>query len=88
MVYYLISFDSTHQAIKAETYLKQEYSDFRIIPTPGQIKAGCGLTIKTLTDYSAMIEKLDHQSISWQLIYQVDVTGQQKTYTELRRNDD
>ena len=42
---YLITFHSTHTALRAEDVLKKEGIAFRLLPTPGNIKAGCGLSI-------------------------------------------
>lgn len=43
---YVIAFDSTHHAIKAEKILKAEDLNIRVIPTPREISASCGLSIK------------------------------------------
>jgi len=43
---YLITFDSTHHAIRGEKFLKEKNLDVRTIPTPREITASCGLSIK------------------------------------------
>ncbi|EOD00037.1 DUF3343 domain-containing protein [Caldisalinibacter kiritimatiensis] len=48
--YFVMTFDSTHYAIKAEKVLKEEKIDIRTIPTPREITASCGLAIKFSED--------------------------------------
>jgi hypothetical protein len=42
---YLLTFDSTHQAMLSETLLESAGVTIMIIPTPRQITASCGLAI-------------------------------------------
>lgn len=42
----VITFKSTHHAIKTEKKLKDVGIDIRMIPTPREITASCGLSIK------------------------------------------
>ncbi len=43
--FYVIAFDSTHYAMKAEKLLKSKFQ-IEMIPTPREISASCGLSIK------------------------------------------
>lgn len=43
---YVITFDSTHHAIRGEKFLKESGLTIRTIPTPREISASCGLSIK------------------------------------------
>lgn len=45
-VFYVVSFDSTHHAIKGEKILLDMGLKVRTIPTPREISASCGLSIK------------------------------------------
>lgn len=66
---YVISFNSTHHAIKSEKRLKEELIELRMIPTPREITASCGLSIKfNGTD----IEKVSN--IMKQLIEKEDIS--------------
>lgn len=73
---FVISFNSTHHAIKSEKILKEEGIELRMIPTPREITASCGLSIKfeekdlvAVKDImSALTEK---EGISIKGIYQV-----------------
>ena len=82
--YYLLSFDSTHQAIKSETLLKGTTYTFRLIPTPGEITAGCGLTLKTEEDVHDIVAFLKERSITWHGLYQVTTESGKKVYQEIK----
>lgn len=41
----LISFNSTHHAIKSEKLLKEKGYELTILPTPREITASCGISI-------------------------------------------
>lgn len=45
--YLVITFESTHKAIKAEKTL--DGLEIEIIPTPRQLSANCGISLKALT---------------------------------------
>lgn len=49
-IFYVITFNSTHHAIKGERALMDKGLDVRIIPTPREITASCGLSIKFFED--------------------------------------
>lgn len=42
---YLLSFQSTHRALKAESVLKTHGVEFRLLPAPKEIAAYCALVI-------------------------------------------
>lgn len=44
---YLVAFDSTQQALLAEKRLKAEERVCKIIPTPREVDASCGISILT-----------------------------------------
>lgn len=44
--FYLFTFVSTSNALKAETILKEQSFDFIVIPTLREISSSCGLSIK------------------------------------------
>jgi hypothetical protein len=44
--YYLLIFNNTHGAIKAEGYLKSQGVNQRIMPTPTYITHSCGISIR------------------------------------------
>ena len=44
--FYFISFESTHHALQAEKYLKDNKFSITVIPTPREVTLSCGLSIK------------------------------------------
>lgn len=44
--YFFISFDSTNNAMGAEDYLKRNNYSITILPTPREVSASCGLSIR------------------------------------------
>ncbi len=44
--FYVVSFDSTHHAIRAEKLFKEHNLTVRMMPTPREITASCGLSIR------------------------------------------
>lgn len=45
---YVITFDSTHAAMEAEKQLLKKGIKIHVIPTPRQITANCGLSVKIM----------------------------------------
>ncbi|PKK39983.1 hypothetical protein ABB02_00772 [Clostridiaceae bacterium JG1575] len=42
----IVAFTSTHDAIRSETEIKREGIACRLIPTPPEVSAGCGLALR------------------------------------------
>ena len=49
--FFLLAADSTHLIIKSEKILKENGIECRIIPLPSEVKATCGLSIRTDIEY-------------------------------------
>lgn len=56
---YLLSFHSTHKALKAESVLKSEGVTFRLLPAPAEIAAYCALVISIKEDPDAVTGMLN-----------------------------
>lgn len=71
-VYYVIAFDSTHYAIQGEKILKNRNIDIKVIPTPREITASCGLSIKFNPEFFEQIKNLlEENSLSIRGIYKL-----------------
>lgn len=61
--YGIITFQSTHHALKYEKYLEEAKLEFRTIPTPREISLSCGISIRFKQDdidiIKSIIEKSD-----------------------------
>lgn len=57
MKYLVITFESTHKAIKAEKLL--EAYNVEVIPTPRQLTANCGISLKaSIEDFNGIKETM------------------------------
>lgn len=58
---YLLSFHSTHKALKAESVLKAKDVEFRLLPAPKEVASYCALVISIKDDVlpAAVIEELE-----------------------------
>ena len=56
---YLLSFHSTHKALKAESVLKALGVEFRLLPAPKEIASYCALVISIKESPEKVIEALD-----------------------------
>jgi hypothetical protein len=76
-MFYCLTFDSTHYAIKTEKKLKENNLDVSIIPTPREISASCGLSIKFLDfqkdDICKLLDSEDFERIN---LYKIDKSGE------------
>ncbi|QXM06994.1 DUF3343 domain-containing protein [Crassaminicella indica] len=75
--FYVISFESTHHAIKTENRLKNKFS-IETIPTPREISASCGLSIKfSLEIFSEIMKALgeDKEKVD---VYKIKKRGKNK----------
>ncbi len=71
-VYYVIAFDSTHYAIQGEKTLKNNNIDIKVIPTPREITASCGLSIRFNPEFYEQIKNiLEEDSLSIKGIYKL-----------------
>ncbi|MGZ4031042.1 MAG: DUF3343 domain-containing protein [Tumebacillaceae bacterium] len=62
--YWLVAFDSTHHALRAEAELEGAGLDVDIRPTPKSVTAGCALAIDFYPqDYDAVKELLEQKEV-------------------------
>lgn len=71
-LFYCLTFDSTHYAIKIEKRMKETSLKGVMIPTPREVSASCGLSLKFLEeDKEGMLSLLldeDRERVSLYLI--------------------
>lgn len=72
-MFYVITFNSTHHAIKGEKGLISKGVVVRTIPTPREITASCGLSIKFLQDDINKIKSyLEESELDIEGIYKIN----------------
>lgn len=57
-IFYVVAFDSTHHAIFMEQTLKNSGKEVMMIPTPREISASCGLSLKIKKEDLPFIQEL------------------------------
>lgn len=78
-LFYIFTFDSTQQAMRCEKELKSEGFVVRIIPTPREITASCGLSLRFEKKDQALIQKkVDSQGLEILGVYRVEKEGLKK----------
>lgn len=79
----VFSFDSSHQAIAAETAVTG-LEGARLIPLPPEISQGCGLALRVHTnDYTAASEMLTNSGSGYQDAYTLTIQGAERTVVKL-----
>ncbi|HBK85383.1 MAG TPA: hypothetical protein DDZ53_05070 [Firmicutes bacterium] len=85
-MYILMTFDSTHYALAAETILLEAKLSPDIQPTPRELSASCGLAIAIpLAEREQAKQLLQQNSISYRAIYRVswaDESRRERSYEE------
>lgn len=80
--FYVIVFDSTHHAIRTENSLKDRFH-VEMIPTPREISASCGLSIKFGVGlYEEVMEVLNSQGEDAH-VFKIEKNGNQKKITKV-----
>ncbi len=81
--FYIIAFDSTHEAIRMERMLKQ-VMDVTMIPTPRELTVSCGLSIKLTEEQvehvKASLKNIDEDRIK---LFFIDRSGEETTATQM-----
>lgn len=69
---YVITFDSTHHAIKAEKEIKKENINIKTIPTPREVSVSCGLSLKfDYMDLNRIINIIEYNDLIFSGIYKI-----------------
>ncbi len=72
-LFYCLTFDSTHYAIKIEKRMKEAALSGVMIPTPREVSASCGLSLKFLeSDKDGMIGLLEEEDRERVSLYLID----------------
>lgn len=80
--YYIMAFDSTHHAIRAENLMKKEGLEGEIITTPRDIDVSCGLSIKLPGHSLDRLRGLTDTSQSRVRLYRIDSVEGRTVYIE------
>ena len=70
---YLIVFDSTSQAIKAEAMFNQSKINIKVRPIPNEVSSGCGISVY-FDDIDKVKEVIKNEKLGFSNIYQIKDT--------------
>lgn len=81
---YLVTFASTHEALRAEDLLDTKGLNPVIIPTPREISVSCGLAI-ALSDsaFEIAVALFKEEGVDFSKIFRVDKPSGAKVYQEI-----
>jgi len=80
----VISFESTHMAIKSEKILLEYSLDIRIIPVPREITASCGLALRiNQSDFIEARKILEEKEIKFSGCYLIKKVGLKKEVLDI-----
>ena len=69
---YIVSFNSTHHAIRLDKTLRESGIRATTLPTPREITASCGISIRFLYEDIESVKKiLNENSIEYKGIYRI-----------------
>jgi len=81
--FYVVTFDSTHKAIKTEKITKEKL-DVELIPTPREISASCGLSLKFKEEHiDQLMYLLKETDKDGMVIYHVERVTEGKLVTPI-----
>jgi len=80
---FVLTFQSTHDAMKEEERLSEGGISMKLIPTPREISSECGFSIKVKSVDLSIAEKLTEGPNSIDKIYLQYTTGGNRKYEEI-----
>lgn len=88
----VITFRSTHHAIKTEKALKKENLPIKVIPTPREITASCGLSIRFEDEdqekvFEVVNDLVENENIIIKGIYKIVRTKEKVDIIELNKGE-
>ncbi|WP_243122182.1 DUF3343 domain-containing protein [Clostridium thermarum] len=78
--FYLITFQNTSSAIKAEAYLKEKGHSLMIMPTPTFITKSCGISIRVQADSA---EKIKNILVNGEIAYKAYYKKEDNNYIQV-----
>ena len=69
---YIVSFNSTHQAIKCDKIFEKNNMDYAVLPTPREITQSCGISIKfSIVNIDDIKKIMNENQIEYKGIYKI-----------------
>ena len=81
---YIISFNSTHQAIKCDKIFGKNEIDYTVLPTPREITQSCGISIKfSIENIDNIKEIVNQNQIEYKGMYKISKQDGNKQVEEI-----
>ncbi|WP_160692831.1 DUF3343 domain-containing protein [Clostridium sp. C2-6-12] len=74
MIYYIVVFKNTYDAMAAEKKLKELSFDFKIMPTPTSITMSCGICVR-IDNKEAIDSIINNNILEYKNVYIKDAEG-------------
>jgi hypothetical protein len=69
----VVTFDSTHQAMRAEDILRAEGVGLEVVPPPANLRSGCGLALRVgVEDVPSVVAALARRRADYAAIHLLD----------------
>lgn len=88
-IYCLLTFPTTHSAMRAEKILDKKGMVFIIVPTPREISEGCGLAVRChCEDLTEIVEELNRSGIEIKEYFQIEKLPKKNRITRISSRTD
>jgi len=85
-IYCLLTFPTTHSAMRAEKVLDEQGMTFIVVPTPREISEGCGLAVRChCEDLTGIIKELNKSGIKIKEYFQIQKLPNQNKVTRISK---
>lgn len=75
----ILTFDSTHHAMRAEDVLKENELSIKTIPTPRDITLSCGLAIRAnILDKDKIIYLYNEKKLDFKNLYEISILNNER----------
>jgi hypothetical protein len=76
---YIVSFSSTHHAIRTEKLFQEKNIKCTTLPTPREITASCGISIRfSKEDMENIAQILENDNVEYKGVYHISKTDEGK----------
>jgi hypothetical protein len=80
----ILTFDSTHHAMRAESILKDNDLSIKTIPTPRDITLSCGLAIRVnIADKDRIVKMYEDKILDFKNLYEITILNNERVLKKI-----
>lgn len=80
----ILTFDSTHHAMRAESVLKDNEFSIKTIPTPRDITLSCGIAIRAnILDKEKIIHLYNEKKLDFKNLYEISILNNERVLKKI-----